>query len=134
MRYYVAAVELVEDGTFGIVFPDLPGCTSAADTLNECMAQAREAAEGWAEVTIAHGGEVPAPSSVERFVGNPEWANFAAFIVVPVEIKESAVRVNFTIDPTLLRRIDHEATRRGMKRSAFLAEGARRLLSEAEAG
>lgn len=130
MRYYVAAVEVVEDGTFGMVFPDLPGCTSAADTMAECVPMAREAAEGWAESMQAAGQPIPEPSPMERFIGNPEWADFAAFVVVPVEVAEPSVRVNFTIAPGLLRRIDAAAKARGMARSAFLAEGARRLLDD----
>ena len=38
------------------------------------------------------------------------------------------VRVAVSLDRPLLERIDQEASRRGMTRSGFLAEGARTLL------
>ena len=47
MRYPI----LVEEGTgtsaFGVVVPDLPGCFSAGDTLDEAVEAAKEAAAAW---------------------------------------------------------------------------------------
>ncbi|GMV43968.1 MAG: hypothetical protein AMXMBFR64_56840 [Myxococcales bacterium] len=130
MRYYLAAVELAGDGTYCMVFPDLPGCTSAADTLDECVSMATEAAEGWVESMLDAGQRIPRPRELSAVKADPDMADFDTFIVVPVRVREPAVRVTFTIDPGLLQRIDTEASRRGFNRSAFLAEGARALLGE----
>ena len=48
--------------------------------------------------------------------------------MVPVEVPEGSARINVSIDRSLLKRIDEAAMRRGMTRSGFLAEGARKLL------
>ena len=48
--------------------------------------------------------------------------------MVPVEVPEGSARINVSIDRSLLKRIDEAALRRGMTRSRFLAEGARKLL------
>ena len=49
MRYPVA----IEPGTateaFGVVVPDLPGCFSAGDTVEEAMAKTEEAIAAWIE-------------------------------------------------------------------------------------
>ncbi|MFO7748660.1 MAG: type II toxin-antitoxin system HicB family antitoxin [Desulfobacteraceae bacterium] len=34
-----------KDSDFGVTFPDLPGCFSAGDTIEEALANAQEAAE-----------------------------------------------------------------------------------------
>ena len=48
MRYPI----LIEPGSantaFGVAVPDLPGCFSAGDTLDEAIDAAREAAAAWA--------------------------------------------------------------------------------------
>ena len=38
------------DGRFSIVIPELPGCCSAADTIEDVAANAAEAAAGWLAV------------------------------------------------------------------------------------
>ena len=48
---------------FGVVVPDLPGCFSAGDTLDEACANAVEAIELWLEATLENGGTVPLPPS-----------------------------------------------------------------------
>jgi predicted RNase H-like HicB family nuclease len=38
-----------EDGRYSVAAPALPGCFSQGDTLEEAVANIREAAEGWLE-------------------------------------------------------------------------------------
>lgn len=40
-----------EEGGFWAEVPALPGCVSEGDTIEETLANVREAAEGWLEVT-----------------------------------------------------------------------------------
>ena len=40
------------DGRYSVVVPELPGCYSAADTIEEVAANAAEAATGW--LAVAH--------------------------------------------------------------------------------
>ena len=59
MRYPV----MIEPGAgmtaFGVVIPDLPGCFSAGDTLDEAMAGAEEAAAGWIDAALDAGQAIP---------------------------------------------------------------------------
>ena len=48
-----------------MVVPDLPGCFSAGDTLDEAYVMAKEAVEGWLECAIDDGEAIPEPSSME---------------------------------------------------------------------
>jgi predicted RNase H-like HicB family nuclease len=45
MQGYTAIIEAASDGTFGVFFPDLPGCTSAGDTIEEATTNAAEVME-----------------------------------------------------------------------------------------
>ena len=64
MHYPIA----IETGTgtqaYGVVVPDLPGCFSAGDTLNEAMDNAREAVELWLEVAIDDDMAIPEPTTL----------------------------------------------------------------------
>ena len=65
MRYPIAIEIGSDDTAYGVVVPDLPGCFSAGDTLDEAMTNAEEAAVAWIETTLDAGGAVPSPSSLE---------------------------------------------------------------------
>ncbi len=60
MTHYVAIVEEEEGKAIGVWFPDLPGCVSAGDTLDEAMLNAKEALELWAEAMIESCQKIPA--------------------------------------------------------------------------
>jgi predicted RNase H-like HicB family nuclease len=62
--HHIAIVEEEEDKAFGVWFPDLPGCISAGDTLDEAMLNAAEALELWAEAMIESGQKIPAARSL----------------------------------------------------------------------
>jgi predicted RNase H-like HicB family nuclease len=64
MTHYVAIVEEEEGKAFGVWFPDLPGCVSAGDTLDEVMANAGEALALWIDVAREHGTPIPAARSL----------------------------------------------------------------------
>lgn len=60
---------LIEEGTaaaFGVVVPDLPGCFSAGNTLDEAVEAAKEAAAAWIDAALDQGMAVPPPSSLEE--------------------------------------------------------------------
>ena len=47
MRYYHAVVHKDEGSAFGVHFPDLPGCFSAADEIEDVIPNATEALSLW---------------------------------------------------------------------------------------
>jgi len=66
MTHYVAIVEEEEGKAFGVWFPDLPGCISAGDTLDEAMANAGEALALWVDVARERGAPIPAARSLSE--------------------------------------------------------------------
>ena len=63
-RYPIAIEVGSETDAWGVIVPDIEGCFSAGDSLNETAENAREAICGHLEL-IAEAGEVPPePSSI----------------------------------------------------------------------
>jgi predicted RNase H-like HicB family nuclease len=61
MTHYVAVVEEEPGKAVGVWFPDLPGCFSAGDTVEEAMLNAREAIALWALDTLKALARSPGP-------------------------------------------------------------------------
>jgi predicted RNase H-like HicB family nuclease len=72
MTHYVAIVEEEEGKAVGVWFPDLPGCISAGDTLDDAMINAVEALALWIDVARENGGSVPRPRSLTDLKRDPE--------------------------------------------------------------
>ena len=123
MRYYHALVHKDDDSAYGVEFPDLPGCFSAADEVEDVIPNAIEALSLWFEDQ----DEVD-PSSVERVRAAvaEDLADGAFLVMVPwIGRNTRPTRVNISIDKAMLTAIDSAAATRRLTRSAFLAEAAR---------
>ena len=134
-HHYIAQFLPQEDGTFCVFFPDLEGCNTFGDTLQEAFEAAQDAATGWLEVEADRGTPLPAPSGLaaakakaethcrELEIDVPEGTLYQ---LVPVDPQpEKPVRVNMTFAPRVLRLIDRAAEEEGMTRSGFLAAAAK---------
>lgn len=53
------------DGGYVVVFPDLPGCMTQADTLDELLEMAEDVRTGWIETEYESGHDIPLPSYPE---------------------------------------------------------------------
>ena len=123
MRYPIAIETGDDSHAFGVVVPDLPGCFSAGDTLDEAIDNAKEAIELWLETVIDDGGAVPEPTSITEHQANPEFSGgvWAVVSVDLAELSDKAERVNITLPSRVLRRIDAYAKAAGESRSGFIA-------------
>ncbi|MGH7054858.1 MAG: type II toxin-antitoxin system HicB family antitoxin [Stellaceae bacterium] len=136
LRFYPALIVQDEgdepgDG-YGIVFPDLPGCTSAGETAQEAAENAFDALADHIELTLDAGEPVPEPSAPDAPL--PDWlvnvsGRTVAKVLVPVELPGRAVRINITIDAGLLARLDRAASADHDTRSGFIARAVRELLA-----
>jgi len=82
MTYYVAIVEEEEGTAVGVWFPDLPGCFSAGDTLDEAMTNAAEALELWVGAMIESGRKIPLPRTLIALTADSEFAEELARYMV----------------------------------------------------
>ncbi|MDD5866688.1 MAG: type II toxin-antitoxin system HicB family antitoxin [Lachnospiraceae bacterium] len=66
-NYRMEVFEDHEEGGFTISFPDLPGCLTCAQTLDEAYANAIDAKRGWFEAAIADGIDIPEPKDISKY-------------------------------------------------------------------
>jgi predicted RNase H-like HicB family nuclease len=95
MTHYVAIVEEEEGKAVGVWFPDLPGCVSAGDTLDEAMTNAAEALQLWAEAMIENGRKIPPARSLTELKADPEVGEdlrrfMVALIAFPADLQHAA--------------------------------------------
>ena len=50
-------------GGYLIEYPDLPGCMSDGQTIQEVIKNGKDAVQSWIETARAHGDEIPVPGS-----------------------------------------------------------------------
>lgn len=123
MRYPIM-IEVGDDDTaFGVAVPDLQGCFSAGDTLDDAVTNVREAATLWIEDALDRGAAIPAPSRIDAVRTDPQWAGWVVGVVEvdPALFDSSAERVNITLPRKVLARLDVRAKAAGETRSGFIA-------------
>jgi predicted RNase H-like HicB family nuclease len=129
MTRYVALLD-GKPGAYGVVVPDLPGCTSGGRTTDEALRNAVEAVRLWAEDARADGEPLPRPRSADALRRDAEVAaalgDGAALAIVPLLLDSGRpAKANLSLDAGLLAAIDEAAAAHGLTRSAFIASAAR---------
>ena len=125
MTYYIGLVHKEKGSAFGVQFPDLPGCFSAADDMEFLIVNASEALSLWAEDT-----KMPTPRQIEKIIADrdiaAELADGAFLISVPLTENDTrVVSANISLERGVLKAIDTAAKRRKLTRSAFLSQAAK---------
>ncbi|WP_322517301.1 type II toxin-antitoxin system HicB family antitoxin [Rhodopseudomonas palustris] len=78
---YLALVYKDRDTSYGVAFPDVPGCISAGDTFEQAIDNAAEALGGHLALLRADGDPIPQPRSLEQLRDDPEFTADAAAVV-----------------------------------------------------
>jgi predicted RNase H-like HicB family nuclease len=68
---YPIIVEQADDGGFGAWSLGLPGCVALGDTVDECLAEMRDAVALYLDVLRERGEEVPQPRAVQAVTVTP---------------------------------------------------------------
>ena len=75
VEYYMSLpykIELypdVEEGGYAVACPELPGCLSCGDTIEECIESIEEAKIAWITASLEDGDEIPEPSNKDDYSG-----------------------------------------------------------------
>lgn len=120
MRYPIV-IHKEADSDYGVTVPDLPGCFSAGDTLDDAMIQAVEAIECHIEGLLIDSEPIPLPKSIEYHHQNPDYAE-GIWAMVSVDISKlsgKSKRVNITVPERLLSLMDQYASQKGETRSGL---------------
>lgn len=124
MKYtYTAVFTPTEDGTeFYAKIPDLPGCVTTGDSIEDALAQITDAASGWLVVAEDEGLPIPAPTAQKAIVCAPE-AVFSLICIDTIAYRAltdtRAVRKNVSL-PAWMADL---AEKRGINCSQVLQDG-----------
>jgi predicted RNase H-like HicB family nuclease len=125
MRYPVV-IHKDKTSDYGVSVPDLPGCFSAGDTLEDALTHAVEAIECHLEGLLLDGDEIPPAQSVESHLKNKAYVGgtWALVTVDLSRLSSKAKRINITLPERVLALVDEQARREGETRSGLLARAA----------
>ena len=128
---YPVVIHKDENSDYGVTFPDLPGCFSAGETIEEALANAQEAAECHIEGILIDSEPIPAPARISNHTKNPHFKD-GIWALVEVDLSKLSLkskRVNITMPERLLNSLDHFAEKHGETRSGVLAQAATEYIS-----
>jgi predicted RNase H-like HicB family nuclease len=92
MAHYIAIIEdSGPDHAVGVWFPDLPGCISGGDDIDEALRNAPEALELYAEYLIEDGRQLPPPRTLTELKADPDVADdLRNYMVALIELPARA--------------------------------------------
>lgn len=130
---YVTYIALLDkasrNSSYGVCFPDFPGCVFAGQTMDKALENARRGIIFHIEGLQEDGSPLPTPSSLDKIMKKPENKRAVPAAVKIIVPSGKLKRVNISLDADLLNAIDHAAQLAGRNRSEFLADLARNMLS-----
>jgi predicted RNase H-like HicB family nuclease len=91
MAGYIALVHKDAGTSYGVSFPDVPGCISAGDTFEEAVTNAAEALAGHFSAMRADGDALPQPRSFEALKHDPEFIEDSADAIVTMVMPREMV-------------------------------------------
>ena len=93
MTHYVAIIEEEEGKAIGVWFPDLPGCFSAGDTLDEAMLNAREAIALYADALREDGRPMPRARTLTELKADADAAaDIETYLIALIPFEPAALR------------------------------------------
>jgi hypothetical protein len=132
--HYLAFVFEAEDG-LDFVCPDLPGFTAHSDDrdFDAAAAEARRVLAAYCAALFDAGGSLPRSRGLAELRADPalaeDWAEATTTVMLPALVPAGrSLRVNLSLDENTVGLIDRAARERGLTRSAFVAEAARRFI------
>lgn len=122
-----------DDGTvYGVIVPDIPGCHSYGETINEAISNAKEAIYGHIETLLELGDQADfSASTIDDLAKQEDYAG-AIWALVNIDLSEldpKPERVNISLPRFVLHRIDEYTKAHHETRSGFLARAAMHALA-----
>jgi len=120
-----------DDGVrYGVTVPDLPGCFSAGDTLDDALDSVREAIDLQLEGLAEDGAELPTLRPIATHQAHAEYAGgtWALVEIDTARYDGRAEKINITLPRRVLARVDDYVKAHGLTRSGFLAQAAEKAM------
>ncbi len=123
-RMYFMFVRDGGDGNGGLwcEFPDLPGCMTDGDNLEDLMKNASDALESWLDAAPDTGIAIPEPSDAETLAKKAAKSDEPVLFLVPVTayLPSAPVRINITSTEDKIAEITEYAKRVHRTRSELM--------------
>ena len=105
-------------------FPDLPGCFSDGDTIDDLMKNAADAMESWLDATVDDGGSMPEASNAETLKKKMDECDDPVLFIAPVTgyLSDTPVRINITSTESKIAEITAFAKKVGRTRSELMVD------------
>jgi len=132
MLYPIAIEHDLGSNTYGVAVPDIPGCFSHGNTLDEAVLNAKEAIDAHLDLIAEDGLLPPVASTIEHHYKNSEFEGWL-WAIADVDIEPylgKSHKINVTLPDLLAKRIDdYVAANPAYKtRSHFLQLAAMQLI------
>jgi len=119
-KQYVYPAQFIneENGTISVFFPDLEGCHTCDDTMVGATIMAKDALEGYIEVHLELGKELPEPSEINNIEINNGFVMMVVADVINMVDENKPVKKTLSIPKWL----DREATNARLNFSGILKD------------
>ena len=128
---FPVAIHKDEGSVYGVTVPDIPGCHSWGDTLDEALNNTEQAIVGHLQTLqdLSDNFELRA-SAIENLVGNADYAG-AVWALVSVDLARldtKPERINISVPRWVVWTVDQYASARHETRSGLFARAALELI------
>jgi predicted RNase H-like HicB family nuclease len=137
-KVYLGAI-CADDGNYGIVFKDFPGCISCGDSLEEALAMGAEALQGHIAAMQDGGDFIPTPSQHDLGdvlvwldeVDDPSDGQWIGLFPIEVDVAAQLGSVSVPVEADIVHEISAALASGGNKLSprAFIEQATRRELA-----
>jgi predicted RNase H-like HicB family nuclease len=119
-KKYVYPAQFVneDNGTISVYFPDLDGCHTYDDTIEGASLMAKDALEGYIEVILEMGKELPKPSYIKEVAVDNGFVMMVVADVLNMKEQNKPVKKTLSIPKWL----DREATNAHLNFSGVLKD------------
>lgn len=124
IMFYPIVIHKDPNTAYGVTVPDLPGCFSAGDTMEEVIKNAVEAIECHVEGIFIDNEDLPIAENIEKHASQPEFQG-GIWALVEVDLSKlggKTQRINITIPERILGKIDRFSAKTNQSRSGFITE------------
>ena len=92
ITYYPGLIEKEPTSDYGVYFPDLPGCISAGETLEEALVMGQEALSFYIEYLVEAGQILPPPTDKDKVTWPPD-EQIIRVEMFRVELPDNATKI-----------------------------------------
>ncbi|WP_230027002.1 type II toxin-antitoxin system HicB family antitoxin [Massilia sp. Bi118] len=127
------AIHKDPNSVYGVTIPDVPGCYSFGDSIDEAIKNAREAVYSHFEAMVEQGDALEVKASKIEDLTKEEDFVGAIWALVDIDLSKidaKPERINISLPRFVLKKIDNFTESRHETRSGFISRAALAVIAE----